>query len=233
MKKKIQKIQLNDPLMDFIIAPNLLNQYKYKIPYIIRLLNKQQKVVFLGINHSNNYKAPHFKKIESFLEELKKNHSKKEIILITEGILPTKNLPKKEMVKKYREAGLLTYLANKEKISIYSCDTTFKKTANLIIKEKKFNKIDVALWIFLNVLNQFLNNSNPLLLADIKEINKIISNAKKMLKINIPVNILIKKFRKRLINITNENLIPEKLQDLTKLKIRKKNSKKPPRPVYK
>ena len=202
-----------DNTKDLIISPLKLIKIKYKIPYILNLKNNNRELLCFGSQHSHNPENKQFLKIEKLLYKFIKNKKKENIIILTEGIVPEKTEKKEVMIKKYKEIGILAYLAKENNIKIKSVEPSFK---DLIkgVKKEKMKKERIALWIAVNIL--WGKQKRNLKINDLKDLGKNLLLIYKNLNLNVLkkrediVNFLINEFKKE----TGKNIIGVKKSDL-------------------
>ncbi|MDD4761891.1 MAG: hypothetical protein PHZ25_02630 [Candidatus Pacebacteria bacterium] len=204
---------------DLIILPNKLIKIKYKKPYILRFKNKNQEMIYFGAEHSNSYKDKHFSKIEKILEEFIKENGFKKVIILAEGILPEKDEKKEALIEKYKEAGMLYYLAQKNKIKIESLELTLEEIIKETIKDG-FKKERIILWLFINLLWGKLGNNKEkrnIKEEDLKETEQTLFIICKKLKIvkkkeDASIKFLIKKFKEE----TGKDILEIKMNEIKK-----------------
>jgi len=206
----------NKVLKSLIIPPQKWIKIRYKKPYILNFKNKDQEIICFGVEHSNNYKDGLFKKMEEFFEEFRKENKLKKIIILAEGFLPEKNEGKEKLIKKYGEAGMLYYLAKKNKIRIESIEPTLEEIIKETIKDGYKNK-QIILWLFINLLWGKLGKdkkNRDIKEKDLKEAEKTLLIIYEKLKFlrgrqYLSIDFLMKQFKK------------ETKKDILKLKIDK------------
>ena len=113
------RINLSDPVLNFVISYQKLRRAIPKLPYILNFKNSKSNFVYIGIKHSNNPKNIQFNKIESLFRKFLKSNRNKKLVVGIENIYlynSDDNLSKNQLIKKYGESGLLTYLAKKNSL---------------------------------------------------------------------------------------------------------------------
>lgn len=169
------KLSITNNILNDIISASKIAKRKYKIPYIFK---RSKIIIYIGVNHSNNPKKPQFKLIKRLFQKFIADN-KNNTVVILENFIPYVKDSGDEMIKSFGETGLVAYLA--EKYGIDKIAVELDQTSMLNFVERKFKKLDIALWIFLNYVSVRFNSVDKL---SQKEIVSFISILDKQLKIN-------------------------------------------------
>lgn len=199
-----------------IINPLKLGRSKYAVPYTYTLKEKGRRIEFFGIEHTKNFSDPQIIKIQKILKSFK---NKENLSVITEGQIIQDKLPSSQMVVKYGDRGLLFSFADKYSVTIFSCEPTMKQTVQHTLSSTKTKKEDVLLWIFVNVLNSFLNGSDVISEEQQGVMKVILEKEQKELGIKKSIDTTFAEFSRKLKEITKKEIIPKKLKNLSKTKI--------------
>lgn len=110
----------------------------------------------LGVRHSNNPSEAHYTRIEKDFKNFITDNNNP--VLALENIVPDKLNSREEMITKYKETGLLAWIGWKSNIELI-CIEPREKVMEPVIE--KFDKTDIALWMFLDVLKAYPNSQLP------------------------------------------------------------------------
>lgn len=117
-----------------------IDEYKktrHAEPYVLKYQNNKQKMVFFGAKHSTDITDSQFdqlsKEWKAFLNE--QEISKKDYIVIVEGNKRAIQKTKEDAIKISGEAGLITFLANKENVVTECAEPSVTNTINILSKD--------------------------------------------------------------------------------------------------
>lgn len=211
-------MNIHNRIFDTILTPQEYAQRNYKIPYILKLQNSRQGIFFYGCKHSHNPKNQQFQEIERLLEECIRKYGSEKMVVMIENATPPIEESREQMIKKYGESGLTAYLGNKHHLTS-ECPEQPTVKLNQFVLEKGFAKNDLMLWIFLNKL-WFVSATQPIT-------NEGITNIIDVLKKNgnIRLEDWMPKFQRRVYELINKKLIPEKIEDLMHTKMNREEIK--------
>lgn len=190
---------------DKVLSPRELGGKKYDIPYVLSLSNKEQELIFFGVEHSRDPKDPYFSKMEKSLREFAERQTSKGIVGI-EGYTPRLDQEtKEEAIQKFGEHGLLMLLSDQLHIATTVLTAEPKELWQRTAREGAFSKVDSALWVFLNMLAYKGDK-------DFKEtVENILMFLKKM---GLPHS--YDELRRRLVELTKrEDILPVSIQKTT------------------
>lgn len=134
-----------------LIPLQRLNGRKPKLPVVIRFQKIKQEIIFVGVEHSANPKNPQGALIEDFFEAFMQRHPRKKVAVAIEGFVPAVVKSRVIMIRHYREAGLLAYLAKKHNTQVFCPEPKAEEITAHVLGKRMFKKEDVALWAFLNI----------------------------------------------------------------------------------
>lgn len=213
-----RKIKQNKKITDLILMSYFIG--RYKVPYILKKNDGCREVIFIGLEHTYKPNNPQLKKLESYLIYLKKKYSRK-FAIITEGGEIKESDTKNKMIKNYGERGLLKFFSQKEDVPLLYCEPNLKEMVSFIKKEK-IDRENIILWILFNLISQFVSDSGEISKKDKKIIIKNMAILKKIFEIRKTDLDLWQAFRRKLKRINLNDILPDKIDSLDKIKINKK-----------
>jgi hypothetical protein len=199
-----------------VINPLKIGKSKYPIPYTYVLKEGSRRIEFFGIKHTKNFNNSQIANVQNILESFK---NKENFSIITEGQIAQDKLSVEQMVTKYGDRGLLFSFTSDNHVPIFSCEPTMKQMVQYTLLNTKIKKEDILLWVFVNVLDSFLNGSNAISAEQQGIIKVILEKEQKELGIKKSANAVFAEFYRKLKRITKKEIIPKKIEDLSKIKV--------------
>ncbi len=211
---RLNKLDIHTKELDLILTPLEYKDEKYEIPYILNLRSEDKNLLYFGSEHTNDPDDSQVQLIENSLKQFSDEHGAENIVIVLEDFIPSPNYGKNEMIEKYREQGLLSYLAHSLGINHLSATLSLENLLDYLIELNQFSHQDVALKTFLNVLWGSINKKGRVTEKTFKNTLLLIEN-----KLNINK---YSDLAKRLTELIGENILPQKIEDIQKIVFNKR-----------
>jgi len=144
-----------------ILTPKQWHKKRYKIPYVLKLSSKNQKLILVGVEHTYNPLDKQLLIIRNLFKEFIKDKINKDFIVVTErkiGLREALNSENK-LIEKYGESGFLDGLAKKFNIPTMCPEADLREILKFV-ENSGYKKMDIVLWSFLNAVTFSLKNKN-------------------------------------------------------------------------
>lgn len=122
------------------------------VPYAIERSTVDQKVIFIGCQHTNDISSPQFTKLKEYWRKFVRE-TKDPRILLVEGGASSPHESEEKAISVSGEKGLVTYLAHQEDIEVASPEPPRKAEADKLANE--FGRDSVMLYYFLRQIPQY------------------------------------------------------------------------------
>lgn len=153
MDTKVQRLfrtyQEMDEVYQQLHANNTVND-----PYLVKLIQSNQMLTFIGCRHSNDVDDNQNKFIENEWVLFLKNNNKQKIAFCEGGLRPLEK-NKDLAIRKYSEPGLLTWLAHKDNIRTVSPEPDETTEIDYLVS-KRFNISEIMTYYFGRQMYQWL-----------------------------------------------------------------------------
>lgn len=124
------------------------------LPYLVKVQNTRQKLIFFGCRHSNDIADPQNAEIEKEWHKFLKHDNPQKVAFCEGGVRPIES-DKETGILKYSEPGLLTWLAHKSNIPIISPEPDETKEIQYLVSES-FSVPQIMTYYFGRQMYQWL-----------------------------------------------------------------------------
>lgn len=129
------------------------------LPYKFTLKNRDKYLYYFGAEHFRPYLDGQYEELELFWREFLEVAGDMPKIVFNEGGLRNPSLNKEESIKDDYEAGLATYLATKDGVSIMSPEPSRRIMENELVKS--FTREQIQYHFFAQVVHQWGRKPDP------------------------------------------------------------------------
>lgn len=156
--------------MDQFFINNLIttqeySKLKHHLSYTLNIKAKGKELLYLGVSHGRDPLDRKFRKIESLFRKFVRKHAEQNVINILENYIPSSVLSRDEMIKKHGETGLMFLLSMELGIKVV-CPEPSPSESIKFVESRGRDRVDILLWIFLNILNSRLGKQKTVVLEE-------------------------------------------------------------------
>jgi hypothetical protein len=147
------------PFEDKVLSPRETDAKSYDIPYILDFYNNNSALYFIGTGHMKDKSNSIFNRIEKDLKNFVFKHKNTEICLCLESFIPERS-SRADIIENYGETGFLSYLGYEHNLEMVCPEPGKDHGFRKLLESQNYRPIDIASWLFLNVLSSTLGNHN-------------------------------------------------------------------------
>lgn len=144
---------MKEKIKELLLTWEEYSQIRFEVPYVYEIEKGNKVLFYFGSRHTNDKNHQQFVEFKKLWKKFLDNKNENKIVFVEGGHGEDKYNSEDESIEKHGEAGLATYLSNKENIEIISPEVDSKYIYQEL--NKKYSEDEILYHRVANVLLQW------------------------------------------------------------------------------